>query len=72
MKKPVRLLSLLAGLVLIGNFIILRLYGDALRSTYLFIVRSTVFYPVAWLNLVLGVMLLAFLGWELFGSRNRR
>jgi len=39
--------------------------GDAAeaspRSTHLFIVRSTVFYPVAWVNLGAGVVLLVLL-----------
>ena len=52
------------ALVLIGNFVILRLYGDTLRSTNLFIVRSTVFYPVAWLNLMAGVSLVVLVVWE--------
>ena len=49
------------GLILIGNFVILRMYGDTLRSTHLFIVRSTVFFPLAWLNLVFGILLIALL-----------
>jgi hypothetical protein len=57
MRKTRRLLLLFIALVLIGNFIILRLYGDALQSTHLFIVRGTVFFPVAWLNLILGILL---------------
>jgi len=52
------------SLVLIGNFIILRMYGDALRSTHLFIVCGTVYYPLAWLNLVLGIFLAALLVWQ--------
>jgi hypothetical protein len=51
----------LAGILLIGNFFVLRAYGDTLRSTHLFIARGTVFYPVAWLNLVAGVATLAVL-----------
>jgi len=53
-----------SGLIFIGNFIVLRIYGDVLRSTHLFIVRSTVFYPLAWLNLVVGIILIAILVWE--------
>jgi hypothetical protein len=30
----------------------------------LFIVRGTVFYPAAWLNLLVGVALIVFLIWE--------
>ncbi len=53
----------LGGVILIGNFAVLRLYGDALQSTHLFIVRSTVFYPLAWLNLITGVLLVSLLVW---------
>ena len=59
------------GLILIGNFVVLRMYGDTLRSTHLFIVRGTVFYPVAWLNLVLGVLLLSLLAWESIRKKRR-
>jgi len=40
------------------------IYGDTLRSTHLFVVRGTVFYPVAYLNLILGVVLIAILVWS--------
>ena len=69
MRNTLRLLLLLISLVLIGNFIILRLYGDTLQSTHLFIVRGTVFYPVAGLNLVLGVLLVIALIWERLTQR---
>jgi hypothetical protein len=58
MGRATKIVLLVAGLVLIGNFIILRLYGDTLQSTHLFVVRGTVFYPVAFLNLALGVIAL--------------
>jgi len=54
----------LAGLLLIGNFFVLMAYGDTLRSTHLFVVRGTVFYPVAYLNLAAGVLVLAVLVWR--------
>jgi hypothetical protein len=54
----------LAGVLLIGNFFVLMAYGDTLRSTHLFIVRGTVFYPVAYLNLAAGVLVLAVLVWQ--------
>jgi hypothetical protein len=56
---------LVSGLVLIANFIVLMEYGDTLQSTHLFIVRGTVFYPLAWLNLIVGVILIALVirGW---------
>ena len=69
MRNTLRLLLLFIALILIGNFIILRLYGDTLQSTHLFIVRGTVFYPVAGLNLVLGVLLVIALIWELLTQR---
>jgi hypothetical protein len=54
----------LIALALIGNFALLRAYGDTLQSTHLFIVRGTVFYPVSILNLVLGLSLLVYLIWQ--------
>lgn len=69
MRNTLRLLLLLIALVLIGNFVILRLYGDTLQSTHLFIVRGTVFYPIAWLNLILGISLAIFLVWEWLTQR---
>ncbi len=59
----------LAGLLLIGNFFVLRAYGDTLRSTNLFVVRSTVFYPIAYLNLAAGVAVIAALVWQLVRRR---
>ena len=61
----------LSGLILIGNFIVLRMYGDTLRSTHLFIVRSTVFYPLAWLNLIFGILLISLLIWGLVTKKRR-
>jgi len=58
-----------AGVLLIGNFFILRAYGDTLQSTHLFVVRGTVFYPVAYLNLAAGVLVLAVLVWQLVRRR---
>jgi len=52
------------GLILVGNFAVLMMYGDTLQSTHLFIVRSTVFYPLAWLNLLSGIFLISFLVWK--------
>ena len=66
-----RFVPWVACLILIGNFIILRLYGDTLQSTHLFIVRSTVFYPVAWLNLIAGVALISILVWEWATKRKK-
>jgi len=69
MRNTLRLLLLVIALVLIGNFVILRLYGDTLQSTHLFIVRGTVFYPIALLNLILGILLITFLVWEWLSQR---
>ena len=63
-SKILRFLLLVNGLILIGNFIILSIYGDTLRSTHLFIVRSTVFYPFAWFNLIVGIILISILLWK--------
>jgi hypothetical protein len=57
MDKSYRWLLWIVALILLGNFIVLMLYGDTLRSTHLFIVRGTVFYPLAYLNLAVGLML---------------
>jgi len=64
-------IQLIGGLVLIANFFVLRLYGDTLQSTHLFIVRGTVFYPLSWLNLILGVLLISLLIYER-AARKRR
>jgi len=64
MSKKIRCVLWVSSLVLIGNFIVLRMYGDTLRSTHLFIVRGTVFHPLAWLNLILGILLVGLLVWE--------
>jgi len=69
MRNTPRLLLLVIAFVLIGNFVILRLYGDTLQSTHLFIVRGTVFYPIAFLNLILGILLITFLVWEWLSQR---
>jgi hypothetical protein len=61
----------ICGLVLIGNFVILRLYGDTLQSTHLFIVRGTVFYPFSWLNLIAGVTLIVILIVESLTNRRK-
>lgn len=65
MATALRWAAVFGGLILIGNFWIIRAYGDTLQSTHLFIVRGTVFYPLAYLNLVAGIVLLvlAALAW---------
>jgi len=69
MRTWLRWLTLVGGLVLIGDFAVLMTYGYALRSTNLFIARGTVFYPLAWLNLVAGIMLLAIFVLDLLRRR---
>lgn len=64
-----RWLLWIIGVVLIGNFAALMIYGDTLRSTHLFVVRGTVFYPVAYLNLILGVVLIAILVWSTIAKK---
>lgn len=63
---------LFIGLVLIANFIVLMIYGDTLQSTHLFIVRSTVFYPVAFINLILGIIMLIYTGVSFYKQRIKR
>ncbi len=69
MNKNWRWVLWLAALVLLGNFVVLMLYGDTLRSTHLFIVRGTVFYPVAYLNLAVGLILVVRLILDLFKKK---
>lgn len=57
------------AIVLIGNFAVLMVYGDTLRSTHLFIVRGTVFYPVSMLNLAMGLVLIFLLVREMIKKR---
>ncbi len=65
-------LFLAVGLVLIANFAVLMIYGDTLQSTHLFIVRGTVFYPVAYLNLILGVLMILYTGITIYKQKNKR
>jgi len=69
MARYLQGLLLAVGLLLIGNFAMLIAYGDTLQSTHLFIVRSTVFYPLAGVNLVAGVALISYLIWRWFRSK---
>lgn len=50
--------SLFCGVLLIGNFVAMNVYADAIKSTYAFIARGTVFYPLAWLDLFVGIALI--------------
>jgi hypothetical protein len=69
MKAWLSWLTLVGGLVLIGDFGVLMRYGYALRSTNLFIARGLVFYPLAWLNLLAGIVLLTVLTLSLLRRR---
>jgi hypothetical protein len=69
MNNNWRWLLWIAALVLVGNFVVLMLYGDTLRSTNLFIVRGTVFYPLAYLNLAIGLILVLRLILDLFKKK---
>jgi hypothetical protein len=64
-----RWLLWICGVVLIINFAILMAYGNTLRSTHLFIVRGTIFYPAAYLNLILGILLVVLLVWDIVRKR---
>ena len=66
------LFFLVVGLVLIANFVVLMLYGDTLQSTHLFIVRGTVFYPVAFVNLILGIIMLLYTGITFYKQKTKR
>ena len=69
MRGRAKWLLWLIGVILIGNFIVLMKYGDTLKSTNLFITRSTVFYPLAWLNLIAGVALIVLLVREIVAGK---
>jgi len=66
------LFFLVVGLVLIANFVVLMLYGDTLQSTHLFIVRGTVFYPVAFVNLIIGIIMLLYTGITFYKQKTKR
>ena len=72
MESKSRWILSVCALILIGDFVVLRLYGDTLRSTNLFIVRDTVFYPLSWLNLLGGIALSVFLIWGLVKNKRLR
>ncbi len=65
-------LFLTVGLILIANFVVLMMYGDTLQSTHLFIVRGTVFYPVAFVNLILGISMILYTGITFYKQKNER
>jgi hypothetical protein len=63
-------LFLTVGLVLIANFVVLMMYGDTLQSTHLFIVRGTVFYPIAFINLILGLSMILYTSITFYKRKN--
>ena len=69
MRNRWRWLLWIGALVLVANFAVLMKYGDTLRSTHLFIVRGTVFYPLAYLNLAVGLILIVMLITDIIGRR---
>ena len=71
MSNRFRVLLWLTGLVLILNSIAMRAYAVAIRSTYAFVASNTVFYPLAWLNFILGLIIILGLVWELWTKRGR-
>ncbi len=62
-------LLFIAGLIFIANFFILIAYGDTLQSTHLFIVRGTIFYPVAFVNLIAGISLSSYAIYRWFSQK---
>ncbi len=65
MTNKFRIFLWIIGLFLILNSIAMRAYALAIRSTYAFVASGTVFYPLAWANLVLGISLITGLILEL-------
>lgn len=52
---------LIAAVILIGNSVAIRIYGDVIRSSHLFIASPAVFYPLATFNLIAGIVILLLL-----------
>ena len=61
-----------AALILIINSLVIRAYGDVIRSTYLFIASPAVFYPLAFINIVVGLLIVLTLVLQLWFTRRRR
>ena len=51
-----KIVLLAAGLILIANFAVLLIFRDVVKSTHLFITSNTVLYPLACLNLAVGIL----------------
>jgi hypothetical protein len=54
-----------AGLLGIGNYLVLTAYADVIRSSYRFVASPLVFRPLSVLNLVVGIALLVMALWRL-------
>jgi hypothetical protein len=60
-----------AGIILIANSFVIRGYGDIIRSSHLFIASPALFYPLAFLNLIAGLVIILTLLWGLLSGRRR-
>jgi hypothetical protein len=49
------LLLWVVGLILVINYFVIQIYGDIIRSSNLFIASPLIFYPLAFINLLLGL-----------------
>lgn len=59
----------LAAIILIGNSAVIRIYGDVIRSSHLFIASPLVFYPLATLNLIAGLSIILMTAWQFWKGR---
>lgn len=67
-----RLLLLVAGLFLIANFATLMLYRGVIRGSYLFVTTGTILYPLASLDLAVGLLALASFVWLTWFKRTKQ
>ncbi|MDD5127668.1 MAG: hypothetical protein PHR43_06220 [Dehalococcoidales bacterium] len=72
MMKWEKYLLLLAAIILIGNSLVIRIYGDVIRSSHLFIASPAVFYPLATFNLITGIIILLLLIRDIWQSHHKR
>jgi hypothetical protein len=64
MKEKTTWVILTAAMVMLVNYTVLRIYGDAIRSTNVFIARATVFYPLSWIDLLTAAALIGVFIWR--------
>ena len=60
-KGPGKLKSIIlwaAAVILLLNSFVIQEYGDVIRSSYRFISSPLVFYPLATLNLIAGILVI--------------